>query len=398
MEQSNTTRKSAVRRQKFQKMRQLQGSVLATGFFALILLFGLIGLFSADRAFSDTENRSLAQRPKLTWDGAASGQYGEDLASYTADQFPARNFWVRLNNKFARILGKEEISGVYLCKDDYLIETPSAPNKEELAKNTDAINAFVESHPELNFHVCIVPNAIYVLQDKLPDNAPGQDQAAGIDEIRQRLSGVSFPDVAEILCAHKDEDLYYRTDHHWTSLAASYAFSQLAPSLNIAPVSEYDIYTVSDTFEGTLSNKCGIAPKKDVIEIYVPKTDVIYNVTYSGTSETGEENPVSRSMYVRDCLNDKNQYTVFFGGNYPLVTVDTTADCGRTLLLFKDSYANCMVQFLYPYFDHILMVDPRYYTGSVASLIRQNSVTDVLFFYNYSTFTQDTSLANALIY
>lgn len=398
MEQSNITRKSAARRQRFQKMRQLQGSTLTVCFFALVLLLGLISLFSSDRAFSDTENRALAQRPKFTWDGAASGQFGKDFSAYTADQFPARNFWVKLNNKCERILGKEEISGVYICDDDYLIETPSAPNEEELAKNLAAINTFVEGHSELDFHVCIVPNAIYVMQDKLPKNAPGQDQAKGIEQIRQQLSGVNFPDVTKILCAHKDEALYYRTDHHWTSLAASYAFSQLAPSMAISPVSDYDIYTVSSSFEGTLANKCGIAPQKDIIEIYVPKTDVIYNVTFFGTSETGEETPVSRSMYVRERLNDKNQYTVFFGGNYPLVTIDTTADCGRTLLMFKDSYANCMVQFLYPYFDHILMVDPRYYTGSVASLIRQNNVTDVLFFYNYSTFTQDTSLANALMY
>ena len=398
MEQSNTTRRISARRQRFQKMRLLQGSVLAIFFFSFVLLFGLIALLSPDRAFSDTENRTLAQRPKLTRDAAVSGQYGEDLASYTADQFPARNFWVRLKTKWDLFLGKKESNGVYLCEDDYLIEVPSAPNEEELAKNLEAINTFASDNSGLSCHMCIVPNAIFVMRDKLPKNAPGQDQAAGIENIRQQLTGVSFHDVTDILCEHKDEPLYYRTDHHWTSLAASYAFSQLASGMKITPVTDYDIYTVSNSFEGTLSNKCGISPKQDVIEIFVPKTDVIYNVTCSGTSETGDEIPVSRSMYVRDRLNDKNQYTVFFGGNYPLVTIDTTADCGRTLLLFKDSYANCMVQFLYPYFDHILMVDPRYYTGSVASLIRQNSVTDVLFFYNYSTFMQDTSLANALMY
>lgn len=398
MEQSNTTRRASSRRQKSQRMRQLQGACLAIGFFALVLLFGLIAIFSPDRAFSDVENRALSQRPKLTADAVTSGSYGEALSSYTADQFPGRDFWVRLKTKGDLILGKDEVNGVYVCDDDYLIETPSAANEESMAENLEAINTFVSSHSELDCHVCIVPNAIYVMSDKLPKNAPGQNQAGGIDAIRQQLRGVNFQDVTQTLCDHADEALYYRTDHHWTSLAASYAFSQLAPSLSISPVKDYDVYTVSDSFEGTLASKCGFATKQDVIEIYVPKTDVIYNVTCSGTSETGEELPVSRSMYVRERLNDKNQYTVFFGGNYPLVTVDTTADCGRTLLMFKDSYANCMVQFLYPYFDHILMVDPRYYTGSVSSLIRQNGVTDVLFFYNYATFTADTSLATALTY
>lgn len=397
MEQRNTPRKSS-RRQKMQKNRHLQNTCLILLFSAAVLLFGLIRLFSSDRAFSDTENRSLAQKPSLSADALSSGEYSTDLQAYSADQFPGRDFWVSMKQKTDILLGKEEANGVYLCKDDYLIEIPTAPDEKNVSKNIEAINTFAEENEKLVCRMCIVPNAVYVLSDKLPDNAPGQDQALAISQTAQQLNGVELLDVTQTLLDHKQEPLYYRTDHHWTSLAAKYAFEQIASSLAITPVKEYDVYTVSDTFEGTLSSKSGTYPAKDRIEIYVPKTDVIYTVNYAGASETGQEGTLSRSMYVRERLNDKNQYTVFFGGNYPQITVDTTADCGKTLLLFKDSYANCFVQFLYPYYDHILIVDPRYYTGSISSLIRQNGVTDVLFFYNYSTWSKDTSLANALAF
>ena len=74
----------------------------------------------------------------------------------------------------------------------------------------------------------------------------------------------------------------------------------------------------------------------------------------------------------------------------------TTADTGRSLLVFKDSYANCFIQFLYPYFDHITMIDPRYYYDNVENVLKSEAVTDVLYLYNADTFLGDTSLADTL--
>ena len=102
------------------------------------------------------------------------------------------------------------------------------------------------------------------------------------------------------------------------------------------------------------------------------------------------------TIYDRSALDQKDKYTVFFGGNYPRVDVYTTAETGKTLLLFKDSYANCLMQFLYPYYDHIILIDPRYYYDNVESVISREQVTDVLFLYNANTYFEDTSLADVL--
>ena len=200
-------------------------------------------------------------------------------------------------------------------------------------------------------------------------------------------------DVTEALQAHDDEYLYYKTDHHWTSLAAKYAFHALAEPLKIRPVEEsaYTSYLVSNSFEGTLSSKSGSHAATDSVEIYIPHTNIDYYVSYA---DTGEK---ISSFYRRSALTAKDHYTVFFGGNYSRIDVTTTADTERALLIFKDSYANCMVQFLYPYYDHITIIDPRYYYDNIDLVVKSEGITDVLFLYNADTFLGDTSLADVLL-
>ena len=228
------------------------------------------------------------------------------------------------------------------------------------------------------------------MTDKLPGHVPLRDQRADIEALGSRLSGVRFLDVSPALAAHSGEELYYRTDHHWTSLGAFYAFQAMAEGMGITPVQDYDIYTVSTTFEGTLSSRSGSHSAKDPVQIYVPKTSVDCCATYPDSGKT------TASLYSRDALNDKDHYTVFFGGNHPRVDIDTTAGTGRNLLIFKDSYANCLVPFLTPYYDRIILIDPRYYYESADSLVTSEKITDVLFLYNINTFHEDTALAGVL--
>ncbi len=394
MNETQPTTPRAVRRnrarQHYRKRRRLQGTLLAILLFGVVAFFTLLNLLSADRTYSENENRMLAQAPEFSWSSLWDGSYFDGWVSYITDQFPGRDAWISLKLRFDKLTGKKESNGVYLCDDGYLMEIPTQPDAELAQRNVDAINAFAARHSDLNIMMTVVPNAFYVKSDLLPNNAPTRDQRSDLAELSSRLD-VTFIDVTDALLAHKDEQLYYRTDHHWTSLGAYYAFQAMAPQMGILnPIQNYDVYPISDSFEGTLSSKSGSHTVKDTIEIYVPQTPVEYTVNYSD----GEQ--PTCSLYVRDCLNDKDQYTVFFGGNHPRIDIDTTADTQRVLLLVKDSYANCFVQFLTPYFDRILITDPRYFYDSADALIAREGVTDVLLLYNASTYFADTSLADML--
>ena len=390
MEQNQMPRRNPKRRTPFQRNRRQQGQWLSILLIGCVVLFLVLSLLVPDKEFSESENRSLAQRPQLS--SILEGTFLNDLGDYFADQFPARDMWMSLNLGVNKLRGQKEASGVYLCEDDYLIQIPSAPNQEQLDRNLEAVNAFAQNHPELKTVMAVVPNAVTIHADKLPENAPARDQGADLVYIRGKLTDTAFVDVTKTLQSHSDEYLFYKTDHHWTSLGAAYAFKDIAAAMGLqAPeLTEYTVYPVSTTFEGTLSSKSGSHSALDTVDIYVPNSNIDYFVTYA---DSGED---ISSLYRREALNNKDHYTVFFGGNYSRVDITTTANTGRCLLLFKDSYANCMVQFLYPYFDHITMIDPRYYYDNVELVIRSEAITDVLYLYNADTFLGDTSLADVL--
>ena len=390
----NNQNKPKRRSSPFKRNRRLQGKLLSWLLIGAIVLCLAAGFVAKDREFSDSENRRLAQWPEFSVSAILDGSYLQGMGDYIADQFPGRDGWISLNLKLNQLLGQKESSGVYLCEDNYLMQIPSEPNQEQHERNLKAINTFAASHPELNMVMTVAPNAVTVLADKLPENAPVRDQVADIYHIAESVTGVTVVDVTQTLKAHSDEYLYYRTDHHWTSLAAYYAFQTIAPELDItAPaLEEYTVYPVSTTFEGTLSSKSGSHSAVDTVEIMVPKSGIEYYVTYNSDNNTN-----ICSLYHRAALDVKDHYTVFFGGNYSRVDITTTMNRERNLLVFKDSYANCMIQFLYPYFDHIVMIDPRYYYDNVEHVITSRGITDVLFLYNADTFLGDTSLADVLV-
>ena len=379
------------RRSPYPRNRRLQGTWLGYLLAGTVAACLLLSVLLKDRDFSESENRKLAQFPSVSLSALADGSWFAGLGDYMADQFPGRDSWISLNLAFNRLLGQKEANGVYLCDDDYLMQVPSDPNEEALGRNLKAVNAFASAHANVNMVMCVVPNAVTVLADKLPANAPVRDQKEDLMGIERSLIGVEFLDVTQALAEHAGEDLFYRTDHHWTSLGAAYAFRTIAPGLGIQPpeMDAYTVYTLSTTFEGTLSSKSGSHSATDTVQIFVPDTEVEYYVTYPG------ESPIC-SMYKREALEQKDHYTLFFGGNYSRVDITTTADTGRNLLVFKDSYANCMMQFLYPHFDHITMIDPRYYYDNVEMVLNSQAITDVLYLYNADTFLSDTSLADVL--
>ena len=361
-------------------------------FMVIVICFDIIALVMPDKDFSETENRMLAQAPVASSKSITEGILGEDVEKYLSDQFAFRDAWSNLSF-FTRsmLFGQKEMNGVYIGKDGFLMLIPSEPARESLQKKLSAINAVTEKYGEINHCIAVIPNAEAIMTNKLPSYAPASKQPQQLDDISRSLRGITCCNVSELFKKHRYEELYYHTDHHWTSRGAYLAFTAIASDMQIqADDTQYDIYTVSDSFQGTLSSKSGSHGYNDTIEIYVPKGEHPISVRYSDGTET------SGSIYQKDFLNTKDKYALFLGGNHPIVTITTTADTDRTLMLIKDSYANCFAQFLTPYFDQIIIVDPRYCYDSVDMLINQYEITDLLYLYNADTFMTDTSLTDFL--
>ena len=199
----------------------------------------------------------------------------------------------------------------------------------------------------------------------------------------------------KVLDAHKDEAIYYHTDHHWTSLGAWYAFQGAKTQLGLDKSEEIKMkaYAVSDSFNGTLSAKSGYETDyKEPIYIYLPKSADAPQVAVNYV----EEQKKSASMYDSSKLDERDQYSVFFGGNHAMIDIQSTQTEKRRLLVFKDSYANCFLPLLAPYYREIVVIDPRYYTGKLSSVMSDKQFDDVLFLYNANTFFEDRMLAGVL--
>ena len=200
----------------------------------------------------------------------------------------------------------------------------------------------------------------------------------------------------ETLREHKDEYLYYWSDHHWTTRGAGYAYEKMAEVMglpgaeNRADSMEKQLYPVTDSFQGTLSARSGYQVPDDTIEVYWPEQEEELVVTYV------QEQIKSASLYASEKLDTKDKYGMFLNGNHPLTEIRTMASTGRKLLLVKDSYANCLVPFLTGDFEEIVLVDPRYYYDSLDQLMEQYDFTDVVFLYNLNTFLEDDVLHDVL--
>lgn len=369
---------------------------MALGFISCIALLVLADGITKERKFSEEENRMLATKPKASVETVMSGKFMSQYEKYKSDQFLGRDFWVSLKTKADLLLGKKDSNGVFKGADGYLLEEISVLDEASYKENMDAVTAFAARYPDLKMHMLIAPNAANILKEKLPAFAVTEDQNAQLKRTEEIVSaaGIQWIDAAKTLNQHKNEEIYYRTDHHWTTKGAYYAFQEAAGDLGILQeeMTAFVPHTVTEEFNGTLSATSGYErSRRENIDIYLPKkndTEVVVNYV--------EEKEKSASMYSSEKLEEKDKYGMFLNGNHALVDIKTTSEKNRRLLILKDSYANCFVPFLTPYYREIVLVDPRYYYGDLDDLIEEDRITDVLFLYNGNTFFTDNNLSGVL--
>ena len=367
---------------------------LSALFICYIVFFVAVNTLGEKKTFSETENRVLQSKPTFSVEKLFEGRYISKYEKYKVDQFFNRDFWIDVKVKTDKLLLKKSSNGVYLGKDGYLLEDFEKPNEENVSKNLKAISDFSNKYKDVKQYMLISPTAVSILRDKLPVAAPVEDQQKYLDEYSKKLdSNITFVDTYATLLEHKSEDLYYKSDHHWTTLGAFYSYQKLAEDMELSSKDsdDYDIELVSNSFEGALASESGYKTDLDKIKVYIPKDEndqVVVNYE--------EEQKKTATLYDSEKLEQKDKYQVFLGGNHPIVKIDTTSDSGKTLLIFKDSYANCFVQFLTTHFSKIILVDPRYYYEDIDELMKNEGVDEVLYLYNANTFFSDTSLAPVL--
>lgn len=375
-------------------------SIFMIWFFCLII-FGMAGLhlLMEDKSFSENENRVLSEFPRLTVSSIVDGSFMKDFETYLTDQFPFRDGIISAKTFADRMLGKNEENGVYIGKEGFLFDTQTPLDMNKIKNVSKAVTKFRSEHESLKTAFVLAPNSSYVYSDYLPKYLEMPSQKEQIKTVRKQINddSIYWPSVSALFEKNAEKtQLYYKTDHHWTTRGAYLVFKELClewglESSESAIDEKFGFYEVSTTFEGTLASTSGVHDTTDKIEICVPKDSQGTYVSYFESS--GEK---TASLFFGEKLSEKNQYEVFLGGNYDKVIISTVSLSGKSLLLMKDSYANCMIPMLTPYFSKIVVIDPRYLTDSLDSIIKENEFTHMLYLYNLNTFLEDNSLAACL--
>ena len=256
-----------------------------------------------------------------------------------------------------------------------------------------AVEALCQRYPG-KVDVLLAPAASVIYPEKVPANAPLLDEDAYLDQLSSAVqaAGGRFVDVRQTLAEHKDEYIYYRTDHHWTSLGAYYAYQQLCGALSLTPFDPAaHTALTAENFYGTHYSKArtwNAVP--DTITYYdLPNTLTIWNVTAAGQPTDGQ----TTGLYDTDKLSVYDKYAMFLHGNNGLSRIEGNGT-GR-ILVIKDSYANCFAPYLTANYAEIDVVDFRNYNYGLDQLIADNGYDQILVLYSFDSFKSDPYLYRA---
>lgn len=380
-----------IRKRKVRIYNRALNRLMTLMFITFIVIVILLNILKTDKTFSEEENRTLSTMPKFTIKSFLSGDFTEEYTEYVEDNFAGKKGFVSIKTNLETLSGKTEINSIFIGEDGQLFEKFKEGSEEETSAKIAAINSFSEKYSNLNISFMLTPTATKVLEDNLPKYAPNDDELSYINNVFSGLNdNVKTINPYEALSENKNEYIFYKTDHHWTSKGAYIAYTVMCEKLGLTPtpIDNFKIITVTDSFYGSLSSKIGIQGKKsDSIDVYIPKeSDFIVNYV--------DEQKKSTSLFDSTYLDKKDKYSIFTGGNHPLINIKTLGDPNKKLLVIKDSYANCFLPFLTSHYGEINVVDLRYFYDDLDTLIENKEITDVLFLYNANTFNSDDSILN----
>lgn len=362
--------------------------VLPAVFAGIIFSVAALYLVLPKRTYSENEKRYLASFPKFGVSSVFDGTFGKELETYMADHIAGRDFFVGLNAYFSLATGRNSVSDVYKCKDGYLINSPNKANSEVFEKNLSRFEGFTKK-VKLPSTLMIVPSAGYIMEDYLP-KFHGKYRDDELFALASRLTpSISFLDTRNTLsgAVSQGKQMYYRTDHHLTS-AANYELYALFCDFSVRDCparSKYEVETY-DGFCGTTKSSSGYFLEKDnTLEIWNAGDSVKVQI------DDGDKKEEADSLFFKENLKNKDKYPVFAGGNHALVKITNENAKDGSILVVKDSFAQCFSTFLTHSFKEIYMVDLRYYRGSVSNLAEENDIDEILYMYGIDSLLTDTN-------
>ena len=373
------------------KIEKISQIIMVSVFIVFIIGFAVWSFLLKDREFSEMENRNLAQFPTFSWKNLKDGSFTDGLEKYVSDQLPFKDELVTLKTDADRLLMHDLQNGVYFGKDGYYLQDYKQ-DSDQVEKNAECINELAKLCPDADISFMLVPNSISVMSDKLPSVNTSGDQNETIDKVKGMLDEKIrfYCPMSDLKQAAQDgTQVFYKTDHHWTSDGARVGFDGLMKAMGEPELkADYDVKEIPD-FLGTLYSKAPSAfADKDTMKLLTDKSNTM-------TVEYINEKKTSDSIFDTSFEDKKDKYSTFFGGNFANVHITSTgAQQDKKVLILKDSYANCAMPYFTSMYSDVTMIDLRYYhiqEKTVSEYIKDNKIDKVILLYNVDFLNTDNN-------
>lgn len=415
----------------------------ATLFACVLLVFGVLSFLDEDKLVSETENRTLAQRPQLTLSAIFSGKYTVEYENYYSDNFPARDFFIGVNGKIKNVLTRfsvgentDVIISVDKSDDDFAgegLDLGANPQEEEGMKENTAevtpddeasikgsiivsgnrameiytykekdakryasiVNKTAAAMPEgVKFYSLVAPTAVEFYGTKTYREGI-HSQREAIKNIYSMLDkNIISVDAYSSLVEKSEEYIYFRTDHHWTARGAYYAYSAFCKKAELtAPsIESFTTHKIED-FVGSLyrsSQAEALKKNPDYVECFELMVDAT-NTVYS----TPEMSDGISTYIVANKVSTDNKYLAFISGDQPIEKITTSVANGKKIVVLKESFGNAFVPFLCNNYEEIYVVDPRKVDLYLPDFVESNGIQEVLAI-NYCFGISNTKYCNEL--
>ena len=335
-------------------------------FLVVVLAVPLAVLWAPGEDFSVEENRMLAEVPMLTGEAFLDGDYTEGMAAYVRDRMPLRGTLLKVKALAEYAALKRENNGVIAAENGYLVKRFCYDGRqlEQFERNLAAAERLcreAEAYGKPSVFVC-APRAMDVLGFLCPSFGEPYDVWAMVEA----HGALSLTDALREK-AEEGQAVWFKTDHHWTTLGAYYAYAALGEELGYVPFPReaFEEQVVSDDFWGTTYSACLLPvtrPDKVMAMRFAEDEEFVCTDMSTGA--------VCHGFYRPDALVSKDKYEYFLGRNVAHLRIVKDPDGPRpTLVIVKDSYAQCLVPFLARHYD-IELIDLRYFRTDAATTLR----------------------------
>lgn len=349
-------------------------SILTVALAAAILFgFAIWGTLKKDDAQSLSERRALAAMPKLSIDSVLSGKFMSEYEQYKLDQFPLRDAFRTLKavNTYY-VFSQRDNNGIYIV-DGIASKMDYPLNGASIARAAKRFGYVYDTY--------LKPNGIKAYLSLVPDKNYFMADANGYlgidyDKLKDMLtSNMVYAEYIDIFGTLSIED-YYKTDLHWRQERIQDTAKALAEGMGAEASAEYTAADADTDFYGIYYAQSALPLKPDKLYYMQGGSIADYRVyDYESGKYVG--------VYDMDALNGRDPYEMFLHGSKSVLTIENpNSSSGRSLIMFRDSFASSIAPLIAEGFDRVTLVDIRYVAPEMLGrMVDFTQYTDALFLY-----------------